>query len=489
MSLTTTPSLLQQTQTSSTVWTFVLGPSSGPRLMSVQPERNDYVGVRARVSVFPRQTRVRRLPITVDGKLYLVYFDYERHKTDRAKATYVFLRLIHKRAAMDFSVEFDFPDVMRMLSLSVVFFIRLLRKLTDGHSIEFTVKGSGTPKFPIADHTYLGYQAVKATYPLKNMMPPQSRWSTPLLPASVPLRIALADNAGAFAPRLELLYEVLQYCDLRVQVHLAATNRFNQWVIQDYIRLRKKMLALRFFDNSESFYKMLSDWNSIISGRGALHLLLPAADTQWTPSSLEIYVPGCLYGEVKFWLKEQGYDVTHVRLGDSNAPSFSPIKQAVVFTNKNRNVVVFASETDAACTPIFHFQSTACMNYIGADRIFCAYPRLTFQYVAMINPAPLFCNAFTIDDIDVLRKYETQGFICLPWSAADIRSADSPYRHRCLTDSISMFVDTTNVPFRKTSIPEIANRYGVMDVHWTLGGKMPDGSFVHPRVRVIDNRW
>ena len=45
-----------------------------------------------------------------------------------------------------------------------------------------------------------------------------------ILPALVPLHIALADDAGAFAPRLELLYEVLQYCDLSIQVHLAATN-------------------------------------------------------------------------------------------------------------------------------------------------------------------------------------------------------------------------------------------------------------------------
>ena len=320
-------------------------------------------------------------------------------------------------------------------------------------------------------------------------MPPHTHCSTPPLPPSPPLRIALADDAGAFAPRLELLYEVLQYCDLRVQVCLAGTNRFNQWVIQDYIRLRKKMLALRFFNDSERFYQMLKDWNSIISGRAALHLLLPAAHTQWTPSSLEIYVPGCLYEEVKFWLEREGYNIAHVALRDSNPPSFSPIKQAVVFMNNNRSVVVFASKTDAACTPIFHLQNTACMNYIGADRIFSAYPRLTFKYVAMINPAPLFCNAFTIEDIDVLKEYEARGFSYSPWSTDDIKSADSPYRHRCLTDSISMFVDTTNVPLGKTSTRDIADKYGVMDVHWTLGGKMADGSFIHPHVRVIENRW
>ena len=108
-----------------TVWTFVLGPSSGPRQMSVvQPERNNYVGVR--ISVFPRHCCVARVPITVDGKLYLVYFDRVRHKTDRANATYVFLRLIHKTVAMNFSIEQDFHDIMQMLTMSVLTFLSLL---------------------------------------------------------------------------------------------------------------------------------------------------------------------------------------------------------------------------------------------------------------------------------------------------------------------------------------------------------------------------
>ena len=489
MSLTTNASLLQPPAMTTTVWTFVLGPSSGPRQMSVRPECNGYVGIRARVSVFPRHTRVRRLPMTVDGTLYLVYFDRERHKTDCAKATYVFVRLKHKGEAMDFSIELHFSDVMRMLSLSVFHLFCSLHKLTNTHSIEFTFEGSGAPRFPIADRTCLGSRHTGARYPLANTATHHTPYRTPTLPALSTLCIPHANDSGAFAPRLELLYEVLKYCDLRDQFRLAGTNRFNKSIIQDYIQLRKKMLALRFFNDSDSFYKMLSDWDSIISGWGALHLLLPAADTQWTPSSLEIYVPGCVYGEVRVWLNAQGYDITHVRPPHSNPSSFSAIKQAFVFTNKNCNVVVFASKTDAACAPIFRFQNTACMNYIGADRIFCAYPRLTFKYLCMVNPAPLFCNAFTIHDVDILREYETQGFTYIPWTITDIKSSNSPYRHRCLTDHVSMFVDTTNVPFGKTSAAEIAERYGVIDVHWTLGGKMTDSIFVHPRLTVIENCW
>ena len=315
------------------------------------------------------------------------------------------------------------------------------------------------------------------------------RYKPPSIAVSVPLCIPLADDKGAFAPRKELLYEVLQYCDLRDQIYLAATNKFNRHIIQDYIDLRKKILALRFFNDSESFYKMLKDWHSIIGGWAALHLLLPAADAQRVSDALEIYIPGAVHGEIRAWLMKQGFDITHMgRRADSNPNSFSQIEQTFLYTNQNLRVVVFASKTDAACAPIFQLQNTACMNFISTDRIFCAYPHLTFRYLCMVNPAPLFCNSFGIVDIDVLQEYETQGFTYLPWSTGGVNSQNTPCCCRRLTDCTSMFIDTTNLPFGRTSSQEILDRYGMIDLHWTLGGKLDDDNFVYPRIEVIENR-
>ena len=53
----------------------------------------------------------------VDGRLYRLYFDRIRHRHARTRATYIFVPLLHKAAAIDFSVEHDFPDVLRILTV------------------------------------------------------------------------------------------------------------------------------------------------------------------------------------------------------------------------------------------------------------------------------------------------------------------------------------------------------------------------------------
>ena len=112
MSLTTTPSHDVPRK-----WTYILGPLSGPRRMLVRPEDGGYVGIRADVHVFPLNHEVYRVPATVDGRLYLIYFDPVCHTDDRTNAKYVFLRLLHKTAAVDFFVEDDFPDIMCIMTV------------------------------------------------------------------------------------------------------------------------------------------------------------------------------------------------------------------------------------------------------------------------------------------------------------------------------------------------------------------------------------
>ena len=85
--------------------------------MLVRPEDGGYVGIRADAHVFPLNHEVCRVPATVDGRLYLIYLDPVCHMDDHTNATYVFLRLLHKAAAVNFSVEDDFPDIMRIMTV------------------------------------------------------------------------------------------------------------------------------------------------------------------------------------------------------------------------------------------------------------------------------------------------------------------------------------------------------------------------------------
>ena len=99
------------------VWTFVLGPSSGPRRMLVKPESDGRDGISAEICVFPEHCAVSRITTTVDNRTYLIYFDQERHAHNRAKATYIFLRLSDNGTACDFSMENDFPDIIRLSTM------------------------------------------------------------------------------------------------------------------------------------------------------------------------------------------------------------------------------------------------------------------------------------------------------------------------------------------------------------------------------------
>jgi len=323
--------------------------------------------------------------------------------------------------------------------------------------------------------------------PVRYSVAHHRRIATSPITVSIPLCIPLAGGAGAFAPRLELLYEVLRHCSMCELVRLAATSKFNRMVVRDYIYLRRKTLAECFFDNAESFYGILSDCHAVISGSVALHLLLPAADTNWTLSDIDIYVPRCKYGKLETWISRKGFCIFYVGDRTPSPYSYSEVDSRLTFANGRHAINVIISKIDVAFAPIFQFHSTAAMNFVSADRIFCAYPQLTLSYLSMVNPAPIYCDMPGVVDVDAMRKYEVRGFTHLPWSAYE---GETPYCTRSLTDKFSMFVDTANVPSVRTSYRQILDRFGVMDVEWSLGGRLDRASdaFVYLWVKVIENR-
>ena len=102
------------------VWTFVLGPFSGRRQMPVRPEIGGGSVSAPMCADFP----VARMTVTVEGRPYRVYFDCGHHEhsfvkqveEDITNTTYVFLYLLHKTSAIYFSVECDFPNILRLLT-------------------------------------------------------------------------------------------------------------------------------------------------------------------------------------------------------------------------------------------------------------------------------------------------------------------------------------------------------------------------------------
>ena len=133
--------------TMDSVWTFVLGLSCRPRHTVVGLDRGGKVRIRPHMHLFPQNARVARVPLHIDGRMYLMYLDCVHYKHICNKATYVFLRLLHRGATIDFSVEQDFPNIMQLLMMWVPMMIQWLHGITNDGRIKNAVPGIGTLMF------------------------------------------------------------------------------------------------------------------------------------------------------------------------------------------------------------------------------------------------------------------------------------------------------------------------------------------------------
>lgn len=102
------------------VWTFVLGAVAGPRRMIVHAEEDNYLGILADQKVFGNDTAVEIMMLTMNEKLYRVYFDQVQHKGNHGKGTYVFMRLYDRELALDICIEDDLPNILDALTRCVV---------------------------------------------------------------------------------------------------------------------------------------------------------------------------------------------------------------------------------------------------------------------------------------------------------------------------------------------------------------------------------
>ena len=134
--------------------------------------------------------------------------------------------------------------------------------------------------------------------------------------------------------------------------------------------------------------------------------------------------------------------------------------------------------------------STAAMNFFNADRVFCAYPQFTLAYLSMVNPVPLYCNAFQSNDMTTLEEYEMRGFTYIPWSNDSNNDAIAPYQSRNLTDRSCMFITIAKVVSTKATLQDGFYKFGIIDMEWCPGGRLDTSShaFVYPRIRVVKTK-
>ncbi|KAI6030966.1 hypothetical protein F5J12DRAFT_692680, partial [Pisolithus orientalis] len=71
-----------------------------------------------------------------------------------------------------------------------------------------------------------------------------------------------------------------------------------------------------------------------------------------------------------------GYYIIHQSHIDASTYSAAAVCNILMFSNGSHYTDVVVSKTMTTISPLFQFHSTAVMNFISTDGIFCAYPGL-----------------------------------------------------------------------------------------------------------------
>ncbi|KAI0054714.1 hypothetical protein BV25DRAFT_1783348, partial [Artomyces pyxidatus] len=176
-----------------------------------------------------------------------------------------------------------------------------------------------------------------------------------------------------------------------------------------------------FFPDVQRFRDALRCANAVISGSFALNIALhccnrPAA-SHWRPNDMDLYCGIHHYvWFLTYLIRVEGYlpMFTGGEQEQCLVPHYGGGGIALIFrlvNSRGRQLDVICADSESALTPIPHFWGTLVVNYVSADEICVAYPRLTLNGIGYINPARI-----GMGTNDAIEKYAARGFTITPFT-------------------------------------------------------------------------
>ncbi|KAI6146041.1 hypothetical protein BKA82DRAFT_35380 [Pisolithus tinctorius] len=269
---------------------------------------------------------------------------------------------------------------------------------------------------------------------------------------------------------LELKRHILGYCNIQDIAALAQASAPLNVIARDYIDHRLHVMTAAFFGSTKTLKSILRACDVVISGLCALHILLPANETSWSPSDLDIYVSCRYLACISVLLEHEGYEVVQQQSIDGGPYDSSSIRSVVSFSNTCQCINVIVSTMAAAVSPIFEFHSTAVMNFIMADSVFCAYPALTLRLMSMVNPGPIYFGPWGVKTMQALIKYGARGFRLVPCNDVHGLSAVCRSMPHSIADRDCLWVNTNMMSCVTMSPSDVFYSLGFINLIWLLGG-------------------
>ena len=208
----------------------------------------------------------------------------------------------------------------------------------------------------------------------------------------------------------KLQHKIFGYWNVHDLFQLSTASHTTAKLATEYMAHQMELTIQCFFTDMQGFQQMLQSCNVVMSGSSTLHILLPSKFTSWVPADLNIYVPSLHYHYLSVLLENHGYHKIQEGKENISPYSFSLIHTVSTFANSNQQIDVIISKNTDRISPIFKFHSSMVMNFFSPDHFFCAYPALTLNLIAKINPGPLYFDCFQRHTLNTLLKYAEHRF-------------------------------------------------------------------------------
>lgn len=221
---------------------------------------------------------------------------------------------------------------------------------------------------------------------------------------------------------MDILHSVLNKMAIPWVMALGSTSTDMELHIQEHL---KHWLSVALMPSKIPIGHLRSVlWTShtVISGSIALCFMLPLSAHVWTPSDMDLYTMTKGFSKIMAFLIIHRYnfvvEYTGAQcprgVGEPNVVyemGFG-IKQVMKMQKGDHSVNIIISWTTSPLSPIFHFHSTAVMNFISAYGFFSTYPKITNLHFSIINPVTFKRRAPSARILACFEKYTHWGFTC-----------------------------------------------------------------------------
>ncbi|KAJ7028261.1 hypothetical protein C8F04DRAFT_964303 [Mycena alexandri] len=211
--------------------------------------------------------------------------------------------------------------------------------------------------------------------------------------------------------------------------------------------------------------------------------LLMVSDLEFEPGDVDLYVPDSQEDTaIQLGIRELGFTQTESR--DALYDNSSHIRTVHWLRKRHRKMNIMVVEGENAAIAIFRFHSTVVMNFLSSSGIYCAYPTLTLNNLAVPNSGLMICEVRTAQRCrQCFEKYRERGirFETDPRSfpGHEIHTcsvdAECPFTVRSTEDGKGLFIEL----FEPTaSEAEYIAEHTYCTI-WALGGPICSGRRYH----------